>query len=176
MAVKAGISYNVCKDRIEGFENFGNIGVGQEVGKQALTFMATGIFSSWKQPLGYSIQKADTLHALLFECLEAVKECGLQVKCIICDQGTNNQKLFNILKVTPEQPNFSFNEDKIFVKFDPPHLLKSIRNNLNSMISNLMATIFWKYLEQMFEIDTSKSVGLRLVPKLTRKHLKLPAF
>ena len=50
---KAALSNNVTEAKIQGFENFGSFGSGQELGKQALVFMATGLFSHWKRPLGY---------------------------------------------------------------------------------------------------------------------------
>ena len=53
MSIKCALSYNATRDRIDGFEYMGSGGCSQGIGKQALVFMATGLFSTWKQPLGF---------------------------------------------------------------------------------------------------------------------------
>ena len=52
MSLKCGFHYNVSKDRIDGFVNM-DCGGSQEISKQALDFMATGLISNWKQPIGF---------------------------------------------------------------------------------------------------------------------------
>ncbi len=66
---------------------------------------------------------------------------------------------------------------KVFVLFDPPHLLKSVRNNLKNHDFLLDdKVISWKYIEKVYEIESAKPNMLRLVPKLTKQHIDLPAF
>ena len=36
--------------------------------------------------------------------------------------------------------------------------------------------ILWKHLEQLYEEDTSKEAGLRLIPKLKYEHVHLNSF
>ena len=36
--------------------------------------------------------------------------------------------------------------------------------------------ILWKHLEQLYEEDTSKEAGLRLIPKLKCEHVHLNSF
>ena len=66
----------------------------------------------------------------------------------------------------------------MFVLFDPPHLLKSVRNNLKNhdfLLDNKV--ISWKYIEKVYEIiESAKPNMLRLVPKFTKQHIELPAF
>ena len=65
----------------------------------------------------------------------------------------------------------------MFVLFDPPHLLKSVRNNLKNHDFLLDdKVISWKYIEKVYEIESAKPNMLRLVPKLTKQHIDLPAF
>ena len=177
MSVKATLSYNVYHDKIDGFENMGSIGCGQGIGKQALVFLATGLFSSWKQPLGFFISKSvtsgDKLWFLLEEWLSLVNEIGLSVKSVVFDQGTSNQKLVKLLNVTFDKPYFVHVNKKVFVFYDPPHLLKSIRNNLQHRDIMLDGhTISCKYIEdKLYEIESSKTITLRLAPKLTKNTL-----
>ena len=64
MTVKAGLSYNITIDRIDGFYNMGSIGCSQAVGKQALMCMATGLFSNWKKNLFGILLYQNQLHVL----------------------------------------------------------------------------------------------------------------
>jgi hypothetical protein len=100
--------------------------------------MARGIFSPWKIPIAYylvrSAVKHDMLKDLILYVLRTLLEVGLYLKIIICDQGTNNQSALRALNVTENHPYFFINDKKIYVIFDVPHLLKSIRNNLIGFI------------------------------------------
>jgi len=66
----------------------------------------------------------------------------------------------NYLKVTPENPFFYYNEYKIVVLYDPPHLLKSIRNNLQEKDFILPdgSRVKWEHLEMLFKLDSTKAV------------------
>ena len=64
---------------------------------------------------------------------------------------------------------------KIHVIYDPPHLLKNIRNNMknNGFVVNNVP-VLWSHIEELYRFDTKNSV--RLVPKLTDKLIYLPPF
>ena len=50
---------------------------------------------------------------------------------IVCDQGSNNRSFLHQMEnVTLNKPYIKYGDKKIFVIYDPPHLLKDIRNNL----------------------------------------------
>ena len=59
--------------------------------------------------------------------------------------------------------------------YDPPHLLKNIRNNLkrNGFIVD-GNEIAWKHIERFYAIDAS--LPIRMAPRLTERHITLPAF
>ena len=67
---------------------------------------------------------------------------------------------------------------KVFVLYDPPHLLKSMRNNLKKHGFTIEAEdkvdIMWDHIVSFYETDSSKPV--RLAPKLTRCHIDIPPF
>lgn len=183
MSLKAGLAYDNQTDKIIGFEDLGDIvGPGQQIGKQALVFMVQGILKKWKQPLGFFISSkqtsANVIDILLRDCLTRLQEIGLSVKCIICDQGSSNQSLFNnILKISVQMPYFMFNNEKMYVLYDPPHLLKCVRNNLlNHDLIVSGQKVSWKHISELFELDSKKVTGLRLAPKLSRKHIELTQF
>ena len=93
MSLKCGLHYNVSKDRIDGVVNM-DCGGSQEISKQAFVFMATGLVSYWKQPIGFFLVKttasAHVLQTFLSECLTRPFVIGLCAKYVIFDKGANN--------------------------------------------------------------------------------------
>ena len=74
--------------------------------------------------------KAELLHKLILSYIRRLLKIGLIVKAVICDQGTNNQKCMSkFANILIEKPFFTIDTYKIYVIFDPPYLLKNIRNN-----------------------------------------------
>lgn len=55
MSVKSFLEYNKWLDRVEGLEDLGILGRTKLIGKQIMVFMARGIYSTWKIPLGYFV-------------------------------------------------------------------------------------------------------------------------
>ena len=94
---------------------------------------------------------------------------------VISDQGSNNRAEFDNLKVSENRPYFEVKNSKIFVMYDPPHLIKNIRNNL--MSSDLQvgnATVSWKYVKEFFNYDSK--LPIKMAPKLSLKHIEVPPF
>jgi hypothetical protein len=100
---------------------------------------------------------------------------GINVRAIISDQGPNFVQLSNLLKISPDKPYFELNGKKYFYIFDPPHLIKSTRNNLYKHIiifDNKEAR--WSHIATFYEHDSKQY--FKLAPKLTDIHITLPAF
>ncbi|GFR93590.1 transposable element P transposase [Elysia marginata] len=135
MSLKCSLNYNVERDYVEGLEDFGMAcGRTEKAANHSTAFMARGLLAKWKQPFGYFLShstiKPAILHRVLMTAIEKLKSIDLTVKAVICDQGSNNCSVFRSLGVTPEKPYFQHLESEVLVIFDPPHLLKNIRNNL----------------------------------------------
>ena len=184
IALKKQLNYNVEKDFIEGLEDFGEI-IDKSQNSQsspadhAVVFMARGLIHRWKQPFGYMVTsntvKAGDLKPLVFEALDTLKSIGLKVRALICDQGSNNCSMLSSLNVCPETPYFFKETDKYYVFYDPPHLIKNVRNNLLKYSFNLNeGSAKWKDIEEFYEVD--KKFPYRMAPKLTEHHIHLPAF
>ena len=65
---------------------------------------------------------------------------GLTVRCLVCDQSSNNIRAlkflgFSLLKHQISHPTTGA---KVYIIFDPPHLMKNLRNNLIQLTSYLM--------------------------------------
>ena len=100
---------------------------------------------------------------------------ALTVVCVICDQGATNMQMFRMFGVTTEIPCAEIDGQNIFFMFDPPHLLKSVRNNLMKHNFEIRGKLVkWQYISEFFEADHKQAV--KLAPKLTPKHINLPPF
>ncbi|CAB4024778.1 Hypothetical predicted protein [Paramuricea clavata] len=83
---------------------------------------------------------------------------GLKVVTIVSDLGSNFQRFISELGITPERPWFLHNGVKIFYLYDPPHIIKAIRNNLinyNFQFDGKLAS--WTDIE-ILNKDTNKDV------------------
>ena len=176
MSIRQGLSRDKGKD-VEGFRH--ELVRGKEVANHAMAFMVRGIASKWKQPLGYFLTSGtmvgSVINILLRQCIDKLKNIGLTVVICVCDQGSNNQSLFKQLGITTKAPYFMHNSSQVFMMFDPPHLLKNVRNNMKkhgySMGEN---SISWDHVQTFYEVDTSKPI--RMAQKLTKNHITLPPF
>ena len=101
---------------------------------------------------------------------------GLDTIALICDQGTNNRRFLQTLeKVSTQQPYIVSNKKKVFVIYDPPHLLKNVWNNF--MKSNYKygdVEVRWQYIVDFYNRD--KAMSIRMAPKLMDRHIILPPF
>ena len=110
----------------------GNFGRTKYIANHAVAFMVRGLVGKWKQPVGYSgPMSGSTMKSLLFQCIEKLTGIALTAKAVICDQGSDNQSLFESgLNVSILKPYFIALEQKVYLLYDPPHLVKNVRNNL----------------------------------------------
>ena len=179
LSIKEMVSYDKERDRVEGLEDFGDHGRSAHAANHATVFMVRGLLTNWKQPVGYFLSsgtiKGELLHDLILDCISKAEEAGLVVKVVIADQGANNRKAFTSLGITTESPFFLHNGKKIHVMYDPPHLLKNIRNNMKKtgfVVSG--ESVSWQHVDDFFRFD--KRNGVRLAPRLTERHISLPPF
>ena len=144
--------------------------------------MVHGLIVKWKQSVGYILSNnataADVLQQLLLECVTRMQNIGLCIRAVVCDQGPTNQMLVKSkLCITVDKPYIDINDNRIYLFYDTPHLLKSVCNNLlrkDYLLDNV--TISWKYISQMYKLDTQRQIDMRLAPKLSYKHVDPPPF
>ncbi|CAI6354012.1 unnamed protein product [Macrosiphum euphorbiae] len=196
ISLNAGLQYNSNEGTIYGFEE-NNSGRTQQFADHSLVFMIRGIVKNFKQPICYSFCKSTTnrhdLAHQIREVIKAVQSTGLKVISTICDQGATNSAAINILindtKAYYWKNNKEYNGDfyeveykfgnsteliKIFHLFDPPHLLKGIRNNLLTknvsfdMDGKKVAS--WRDIMNLYELDSSIP-DVKMLPRLTKEHV-----
>ena len=180
ISLKSALQYNPQRDIIEGFENCGDSGQSKYMATHALAFMVRGLATKWKQPVGYFLSAGTvtgkTLQSLTRTCIDKLTKIGFSVKVLICDQGSNNRQfLESFEKVTCDRPFITVNQNPVFVIYDPPHLLKNIRNNLmkQGFIVN-DKPVQWRYVTEFYYFD--KANAIRMAHKLHDKHINLPPF
>lgn len=177
MSIKSSLKYDPHRDLIEGFEDWG-WGRSQYPATSALVLMARGLLSKWKQPFAYVLSKGPVkvaiLHSLVKESLNRLLDVGLVPKVLICDQGSNNRALFQRL-CADSTPSFDLRGSQVFFMYDPPHLMKSMRNNLatHGFVDD-GKDISWEHIVQFYEQD--KTSPIRLAPKLKSRHIDLKNF
>jgi hypothetical protein len=118
---------------------------------------------------------AERLKVLVEHCIIKLSSVGFTTACVVCDQGATNQQMFRLFGVDRDKPYAVINDKTVNFMFDPPHLLKCLRNNLmkHDLIVN-SNVISLKYIVDFYERDSKQTV--KLAPKLTEKHLTLPPF
>lgn len=143
MALNAHLDYCKVKDYIDSFVDDGRKTT-DEFATHALVFMVRGVNQSFKQPIAYfftqNINK-DELAALIRLVIEAVMDVGLKVIGSVCDAvATNSAAVKTLMQPALKRlPKFCLNyleyriRDTLIIHyFDPPHLIKTIRNNMLS--------------------------------------------
>ena len=160
VSLKRNLQYDRYNDLIVGYEDVGtNESRYNKPATSALVFMLRGLSTNWNQPIGYvfmsSACKATHVQNLIQNCLNKCEQFGIDVKVIFSDQGPNFQQLANKLAITTVKPYFTFNNKNYFYMFDPPHLLKSIRNNLFKYDFHFgkCKIAKWKFIDDFFKID-----------------------
>ena len=106
------------------------------------------------------------------EAVDRLDAAGLDVRVVVCDQGATNRSLASRLSISPETPFFIHSTKKVYFMYDPPHLLKSMRNNLKTYNFNVRGNLVkWQYVEDLFKFDMSQRI--KLAPRLTERHIVL---
>ena len=103
-------------------------------------------------------------------------EVGLNVVAFVCDQGSNNRSFLQQLeRVSITKPYIEHNGKKIFIFYDPPHLLKNVRNNLKRadlQVGDNMVS--WQHIFDFYNFDRMQMI--QMAQKLKDKNIELPPF
>eukprot|EP00745_Piridium_sociabile_P013933 TRINITY_DN20534_c0_g2_i1.p1 TRINITY_DN20534_c0_g2~~TRINITY_DN20534_c0_g2_i1.p1 ORF type:complete len:764 (-),score=172.59 TRINITY_DN20534_c0_g2_i1:134-2425(-) len=181
MALTKSITYDKHKDKLVGFVNCGEYRKTTDIADQGVVVMIRGLTLKWKQVLGYFVTKHNlagpTLQSIIADAVKSVTGVGLFVDAIVMDQESTQWRWIKDMGVSVDRP-FTFHDGvQSFVIPDPPHLIKSLRNNFMSKdikftINDVEMTAKWCHLEQLFSIDNAHK--LHAAPKLKGHHFSLP--
>lgn len=146
MHISPNVEYHHSADEIKGVEDMGSKERKNSFANGLMVFMLRSIFGGWSQVIGHHFRGPtldnDKRETLLMNYLSALHTAGIECKVIVCDQAPSHISLFKSLGVTGLTPYFRnpFTDARTYVVFDPPHLIKSARNNLmqnDFLVSNV---------------------------------------
>lgn len=178
MSLKANLFYNIKEDRIYGFHEVDGV-QSPEPAKYALVAMIHGLFENYKQPVGFAFlaelenysSVTDWIDKLILELFSI----GFHVRCLVSDMGLDFLNSAKRRSVSAESPYFFIGDRKIYYIFDPPDLIKLVRNNLIKYDFHFQNNVAkWHHILQFYEMDKLKR--LKLAPKLTDSHIKPTNF
>lgn len=173
MAIMKNFDYDLFNDQVIGYVDDGLTRT-HIPANQTVVAALKGLTHSWKQVIGHWFShdkgKGTFLRDIIFQCIRMCNEVGLILKVLISDQGSKNRNVQRFLKITPDQPYFMNGDEKIYFMYDPPHLIKSLRNNL--MKYNLLWRQYiakWTYIQSLYFQQAKFRVNL--IPKITQRHI-----
>jgi len=185
MALEAGLHYDKHKDCVFGLEDYGHFRQ-PSFADHVLTFMIRGVKRKFKQPICFYFVKGTIKTLELKKCIEevvlGVLSTGLNIVATVSDQGATNVAAINLLMKEAQnqkrlKPNleiyegYFIKEHQLLHVYNPPHLLKSIRNNL--LTKNV--TFTWRGERQMakwdYFVNTYEDLEIRNLPKITEAHV-----
>eukprot|EP00795_Rhopilema_esculentum_P017480 gene17480-9089_t len=196
LSVQDDLVFNNSTNELVGFVNLGEDlnqifkkKATDSIASHALVFMVCGIASKLKFSLGYFATTTATAAMLYPLVWRAVGYCegfaGLKVIGVVSDKASGNQKLYRIL--CPEQDVsyktvnvFCGEERPLFLFSDPPHLIKTVRNNLASSGFDKKRLLWngkemtWSHISSLFESDRQSEV--RKLHKLRHEHIYLTSY
>ena len=183
MAVRPNFRYNELRDCFEGFEDT-NMTEESRCSKlpaeQLFIVMLKGISRKWKQVIGYYLLSKQfsksQINSILQNVFQNCHASNITPVAIVCDMETRQQALATeILRVNYEKSFFNdkFTENKIFFVFDPPHIMKCLRNNFQSYDIEFKPGKFarWDHIKALWNLECQAKI--RLVLKLSASHIFL---
>lgn len=183
MAIRQHVQYLHAKKKFGGFINFGT----QEnsldplpVAKDTIVIMLNAINMQLTLPIAYffiTTLIAEEKAILVATALKTLTNIGIRVVSLTSDGLASNPATYEILgasinemdAVTPYFRNPDTDE-KVYVIYDIPHMLKNVRNCLGDKLilrDKFNRTIEWKFIERLYR---SKKNDLAS-HKLTKKHI-----
>ena len=149
-----------------------------------MVFMVRGLLHKFDYPyapFAYGKLAGDLIFDPISEAVGRLERIGFFVLASCCDGASCNHKLWKLhdqsKKLLYRVPNIYAAEGKRYLYFisDPLHLLKPIRNSwynkkrkpwVNNILMCYLILIDWQYLVDLYEEETLKEAGIRLISKL----------
>lgn len=190
ISIQPSLYYDGGLDEIVGLEDHGEEKI-IKFADHCQVFMLRGCRKKWKQPVAYAFSEHSMAQPVLVKMIKEIisqsQSIGLNVIATICDQGQTNMAAINqLIKDTQNEysrkheeyrgSGFEVNGKEVIPIFDPPHLLKGIRNNLlnKTCVFNMGDNVYqakWKHFVDLYEKDDPNE-DLKMCNKLTDYHLK----
>ena len=152
MKISAGLVYSKGNGKLRGFTESGDINDEVEAFHRKIeegdkarplatyvnVFMVRGLFSKLSFAFGYFAGLGFTsakLFPLVWKATEILESVGFYVRCFVSDGASPNRKFYKIHggeELTYKTTNVHSPDRQIYFISDPPHLIKTARNNLEN--------------------------------------------
>lgn len=193
ISLEPSLHYDKKNDKFDGIQDNGPDCRSPIMADKAMVFMARGIHKKWKQPLAFYFNKggmkADMLAKILKDVIRAARSSGLKVIATVCDQGAPNRSAIDKLyeettrlfgQKNEENRLFGFlvDEEEVVPLFDPPHLLKCIRNllfehNATFEKNGKVMTAKWDHIVRLVSLDNfEEDQDYKMLHKVNELHIK----
>ncbi|XP_033103726.1 uncharacterized protein LOC117106473, partial [Anneissia japonica] len=206
MKVKSGLFFSVSSGKIIGTTDVGNLANEMHsferkcrgnpdppIATHVLVLMLRGLFSNLHVPIAYYPTTGASgcdLYMAIWEAVEYIEVAGFVVHALVSDGASPNRKFYR-LHSTPNSDGVTYKarhqmdqNRNVYFYSDVPHLLKTLRNNLensgyNNKTRNLhynKQDIKWNHLLDTYNWDVGMQKtcpGLRMLHKWTYEHLHL---
>lgn len=100
MLLRPNLQHNTKNDVVIGYSDNG-LDKTAGVPNTAFVALLSGLSTSWIQPLALAVAKtklrAEATERLLLALIEKLREVQLLVKAVVCDQGSSDVQLFEML-------------------------------------------------------------------------------
>ncbi|VEN38885.1 unnamed protein product, partial [Callosobruchus maculatus] len=190
ISLDPGLQYNPKDDCIDGIVDFGGNERTATFADHALVFMLKGVNKKWKQPICFTFCENATptthLVRLIKNVVRCVRQVGLHIVATISDQGTTNVAAINNLindtrayclrnGIDNRYQGYLIDGQEIIHLYDPPHLLKGVRNglltkDLHFTQEGKQKVASWSHVIDIYRIDRQMGKFSQFT-KLTDEHV-----
>lgn len=180
MAIRQHISWLHHKKKFSGYIDFGTTVHATDplpIATQAIVIMVNGLNAELSVPVAYfyiNALIAQEKAIMIATVLKALTKIGIRVLSITSDGLFTNPAAYEILgaSIDGKKPYFlnPDTDEKVFVLYDAPHMIKRIRNCLSdarTLHDSNGQPIEWNFIEQLYE----SSKNIQASHKLTKKHI-----
>lgn len=186
VAIRQHVQYVHCKKKFNGFINFGtldDVNKPLPVAKNAMVIMLNAINIKLTLPIAFffiTTLIAEEKAIMVATGLKALTSIGVRVVSITSDGLSSNPAAYEILGASADgtttfRPYFlnPENDQKVFVFYDTPHMLKLVRSCLGDkkVLYAGNKPIKWDYIERLYRCSKSGNIA----HKLTKKHIEYAA-
>lgn len=164
MSIRRNVTWSESQKKFIGFINYGKTGNDNEylpLASNAIVFMLNGINTRFNLPIAhYFINALDASEKmfLVLTIMKAITDIGVRTTVITFDGLSTNITSMEQLGANFDLDNLRpyiinpFDERKIFIMLDPPHMMKLMRNyigSLRQMVDSSGRNIEWRFYEQL---------------------------
>ena len=164
MKIKSGIVFRKSSGKVIGFTETGDLNdeilslerslskkeKSRTIASHGLVLMLRGFFKHYNLPIAYFATKSassEQLYSVIWEGVRVAEIVGFNVHALVCDGASSNRSFFEMHRMENGENvsvdgvvYWSYNpchpDRKVYFISDPPHLMKTLRNNLENSGGN----------------------------------------